>query len=144
MLRSCKYCGRIHDAKEICAQKKQAEKRRWEKRKQTKATQFRRSDAWTEKSIRIRQRDKYMCLCCKAMLKGTIQQYNTKDLSVHHITPIEEDYDLRLEDENLITVCGIHHEMCEAEEISRDVQRDLAVRSIQEDTNGEESALIVM
>lgn len=67
-----------------------------------------------------------MCVCCAHNLKGTLDVLNTEDLSVHHITPIEEDYDLRLDDTNLITVCGMHHEMCEAGKIGREVQRQLA------------------
>lgn len=66
-----------------------------------------------------------MCVCCAHNLEGTIETLNTEGLSVHHIIPIEEDYDLRLDDENLITVCEVHHEMCEAGKIDRDVQRQL-------------------
>ena len=130
MLKSCQYCGRIHDSKKKCTQKEAAEQARWEKRKQTKALTFRRTSRWTEKSVQIRERDNYMCLCCRAMLEGTVNQFNTEDISVHHIVPIEEDYEQRLEDENLITVCGVHHEMCEAGKISRTVQKALAKESI--------------
>ena len=130
MLKSCRYCGRIHDSKRICTQKKEAEQARWENRKQTKALMFRRSSKWTEKSVQIRERDNYMCLCCRAMLARTKKQFNTEDISVHHIVPIEEDYEQRLEDENLITVCEKHHEMCEAGKISRAVQKALAKESI--------------
>ena len=55
---------------------------------------------------------------------------NTADLSVHHIVPIEKDYEQRLDDENLITVCGLHHEMCEAGKITRKVQIELAKESM--------------
>lgn len=144
MLKSCKHCGRIHDDKEVCDQKRIAEKRRWENRKQTRALQFRRSNAWTDKSIHIRQRDQYMCLCCKALLLGTVRQYNTRDLSVHHITPIEEDYDQRLSDDNLITVCDIHHEMCESGEITRDMQRTLAKESLYSGEENDPEECIVM
>ena len=133
MLKSCQYCGRIHDANSVCEQKKQAEEKRWKNRKNTQALQFRRSNSWTNKSLTIRERDKYICLCCKAMLPGTVDQYNTRDLSVHHIVPIEEDYGKRLDEDNLITTCGVHHEMCESGEITRDQQRALARGSIYSD-----------
>lgn len=139
MLRSCKYCGRIHDTKDVCSQKKRAQELRWANRKQTDALKFRRSNAWTNKSIEIRRRDQYMCVCCKAMLLGTVKRINTSNLSVHHITPIEEDYSLRLSDDNLITVCDIHHELCEGGEITRDQQRSLAIDAI-----GGESEPVVM
>ena len=97
MLKSCKYCGRIHDTKYVCEQKDIAEKKRMSNRKATNALRFRRTTVWTNKSIDIRTRDKYMCLCCKAQLPGTVKQYNTSNLSVHHIVPIEEDYAKRQE-----------------------------------------------
>lgn len=130
MLRSCQYCGRIHERKEVCTQKKKAQENRQQNRKRTNALLFRRSNAWTDKSIQIRKRDKYMCLCCKAKMIGTLNQFNTIDLSVHHIIPVEEDYEKRLDDENLITVCSLHHEMCEAGKILREEQHRLAMDSI--------------
>ena len=143
MLKSCKYCGRIHDTKYVCEQKDIAEKKRMSNRKATNALRFRRTTVWTNKSIDIRTRDKYMCLCCKAQLPGTVKQYNTSNLSVHHIVPIEEDYNLRLEDGNLMTVCDVHHEMCEAEQISRDTQRYLVDESMRENCDIDDDFCIV-
>lgn len=130
MLKSCSYCGRIHDSKLICREKKIAEEKRWKYRKNTNALKFRRTNQWTNKSIDIRERDNYMCLCCKEEMKGTLRKYNTEDLSVHHIIPIEEDYDKRLDDYNLISVCQRHHEMCESGQISRERQQELVRDSI--------------
>ena len=129
MLSSCKYCGRVHDKKIICPPKKKALEKRWASKNPT-LQKFRKSNKWTEKSRRIRERDKYLCLCCLAGIKGTVRQINGTDLSVHHITPLEEDYDQRLDDGNLITVCRMHHEMCERGEITRQRQRELAAESM--------------
>lgn len=126
MLKSCSYCGRIHDSKSWCKQKRDAEQRRWKNRKSKRAVDFRNTNAWKNKREDVKRRHNYMCVCCTHNLKGTLDVLNTEDLSVHHITPIEEDYDLRLDDTNLITVCGMHHEMCEAGKIGREVQRQLA------------------
>lgn len=53
-----------------------------------------------------------------------MQQYNYSGLSVHHAVPINDDWDKRLDDDNLITVCGMHHKMCESGEIPyEDVRR---------------------
>ena len=57
MLKSCKYCGRIHEAKAVCDPKRIAQEKRWANRKQTDALMFRRTNAWTNKSITIRARD---------------------------------------------------------------------------------------
>lgn len=143
MLKSCQYCGRIHDAKKICPEKKRVEDERWMRRKSTKAAAFRRTSTWTNMSRSIRERDKYMCLCCKAQLQGTRVRYNTEDLSVHHIVPLEEDYDLRIARENLMTVCSAHHEMCEDGTIDRDTQRALVIESMRDAGEDSEAPLVL-
>ena len=129
MLKSCKYCGRVHDEKKICAGKKEAQSRRWNNRRRTKALAFRRTNEWTLKSRSVRERDGYMCLCCRAQMPGTTRRFETRDISVHHIIPVEEDYDKRLDDTNLISVCALHHEMCKRGDISRQQQQDLILRA---------------
>ena len=42
-----------------------------------------------------------------------------RDTSVHHIVPLVEDYEKRLDDDNLITLCSRHHEMAEKGDIDR-------------------------
>ena len=130
MLRSCKYCGRIHDPRQECPQKKMSAER-YMYRCGTKADRFRRTNAWTAKSLMVRDRDRFMCLCCAAQLDGTVRVVETEGLSVHHIVPLEEDFELRLDETNLITVCSVHHEMCEKQQIMREVQRELVRRSIE-------------
>ena len=68
MLKSCKYCGRIHDSQYDCGRKPQPQKK---------------------------------------------------------ITYIETDYDRRLDDDNLLTVCGMHHEMCESGAIPYEVVKQI-------------------
>lgn len=77
-------------------------------------------------------------------MPGTVIQYNTIDLSVHHITPIEESYEERLTDSNLITVCPVHHKMCETGEIPRGQQRKFisSPASLDEDWNGDNCIVI--
>ena len=120
MLKSCKYCGKIHDSKYDCGKKPRRKKIR------TEQNQFRSTNAWKNKSIRIRTRDHYLCQVCIRNLYHTHQQYNDKDLEVHHIIPVVENYDKRLDDDNLITLCGPHHEMAERGEISREELRTIA------------------
>lgn len=73
-----------------------------------------------------------MCLCCQAGLEKTSKRFNTEELDVHHIIPIEEDFDLRLSDDNLLTTCKVHHEMCEAGIISREQQMSLIQKNSEE------------
>lgn len=119
MLRSCKYCGRIHDSQYDCGKKPQ------QKKKRTYIDSFRSSRRWREKREQIRQRDKNLCQICIRNLYDTDRQYNYDDLSVHHALPIEADYDRRLDDDNLLTVCAMHHEMAEAGQIPYEAIKDI-------------------
>ena len=44
---------------------------------------------------------------------------------MHHIIPIEENYDKRLDENNLITLCRYHHEMAESGEIPREELQEI-------------------
>ena len=137
MLRTCKYCGRIHDATLECKARAEVVQKRKEhydklrKEKGTEADKFRSTRKWRLIRDEIKHRDRYLCLCCLAELEGTEVKYNTNDLSVHHIVPINKDPSLRAEGSNLITVCSLHHEMCECGLISKSKQRELVSKSIQ-------------
>ena len=109
MLKSCKYCMKIHDSKYDCGKKPKRQKEANEKNK------FRWSRKWTEKREDIKERDNYLCQVCK--VEG---RYNYIDLEVHHITPLEEDYERRLDDDNLITLCVTHHKAADRGEISKE------------------------
>ncbi len=109
MLKSCKYCGRIHKRSFDCGKKP---KRRKEP---TKINKFRWSRKWRKKRNDIVERDNHLCQICKENNKFT---YN--NLEVHHIVPLEEDYELRLDDENLITLCTTHHKEADKGDISRE------------------------
>ena len=117
MLKSCKYCGRVHDGKLICHQKEEAIKRRQAK-KDNDIEQFRGSIAWKNKRNEIRERDRQVCQVCIRGLYEPIRKYETENLSVHHIKPLEGYFENRLDNEYLITLCNRHHEMAEAGHIS--------------------------
>lgn len=121
MLRSCKHCGKIHDTKYDCGRKPV-----YKKTTGGKGYFFRKSEAWTKKSLEVRARDRYLCQICIRKLHNTLRQFNYDTLSVHHIVPVNEDYELRLENCNLLTVCRMHHEMCENGLISREEQLRIA------------------
>ena len=114
MLKTCSKCG-------IVPQEHRCPYRTYKKRdKNSKANKFRRTKAWTNKSIEIRQRDKYLCKVCINNLYNTIYQYNYDKLEVHHIVPVEEDYNKRLDNDNLITLCNYHHKLAEEGYIPRE------------------------
>jgi 5-methylcytosine-specific restriction endonuclease McrA len=119
MLKSCKYCNRIHDSKLDCGKKPQRRKQGNDKDK------FRWTKAWQGKREEIKDRDLHLCQICIRKLYNTSKQYNYDDLEVHHAIPLEEDFDKRLDNENLLTLCESHHEMAESGEIPRKVIIDI-------------------
>lgn len=114
MLKTCSKCG-IVSQDHVCPYRKYKTKS-----KDSKANKFRGTKAWTNKSIEIRQRDRYLCVVCINNLYNTINTYNYDKLEVHHITPIEDDYNKRLDNNNLITLCNYHHKLAEAGEIPKE------------------------
>ena len=116
MLKSCKRCGRIHDSKYICPSKPTKNK----DKEITEEDKFRSTYAWQRKRAYIKERDKGLCQVCIRKIYNTLKQYNYIDIQVHHIVPIKENYELRLEEDNLISLCKYHHELAEKGEIPRD------------------------
>ena len=107
MLRSCSYCGRIHDSRYDCGKKPRRFKKKYEK------DSFRSTAAWQRKAGENRDRDNHLCQVCIRNLYETRVRLNSVDLSVHHAIPLREDYELRLSNDNLLTLCKRHHEMAE-------------------------------
>ena len=114
MLKTCSKCGIVPEG-HICPYRTYKKKN-----KDSKADKFRKTKAWTNKSLEIRVRDKYLCRVCINNLYNTINTYNYNKLEVHHITPVNEDYNKRLDNDNLITLCNYHHKMAEVGDISRE------------------------
>lgn len=117
---TCSRCGKIVERGHNCPYKN-----KMYQKKDTNANKFRNTKAWLKKSIEIRQRDKYLCQVCINNLYNTINCFNTEKLEVHHITPIEEDYNRILDNDNLITLCNTHHRMAELGKIPRNVLYNL-------------------
>lgn len=114
MLKSCKHCGGIHSRTYQCPSKPKRSKL------PTYIDKFRWSRRWATKRKQINERDKYLCQVCIRNLHNTQQQYNFTNIEVHHIVPIVEDWDQRLEDDNLICLCSFHHKLAESGAIGRD------------------------
>lgn len=116
MLKSCSYCGRVHDSRIDCAAKR-VMKAKYEKNTLTSKT--RSLSRWQKTRAYIRQRDNGVCQLCLRNYAGTIRPYETDSLSVHHIIKIKDDASKAFDEENLITLCRVHHEMAEEGEISQ-------------------------
>ena len=119
MKRYCSRCGTFHD---VNYTHPKAQRRK----KNTEQNRFRRTNAWKEKSLDIRERDKFLCQIC---LKENV--ITTDGLSVHHIDSIAEDWDSRLDDENLITLCNEHHKMAEDGLIPKETLKNIVLSKYQ-------------
>lgn len=128
MLKSCRYCGRIHPKGFECPKKPAPQKR---SKVATEQNKFRSKNSWAKKSKAVRKRDGYLCQVCIRSLYDPEKKYQAKGLEVHHIIPLKTDYNLRLDDENLITLCKNHHEMAEAGEIPAELLKRIAKEQIE-------------
>ena len=108
-MKSCAYCGRIHPADYVCPKKPKMKA----KDNNTLAGKLRSSYRWQKLRDEVKARDKYICQCCLRNYPGTIRPYETDGLEVHHITKIEEDESKAFDEDNLISLCRVHHEMAE-------------------------------
>ncbi len=115
MLKSCSYCGKIHQSNIECPQKPKKMKA------VTEVDRFRWTKIWQRKRDEIRERDKNLCQVCLRNLYDTDLIYNYYNLSVHHAIPVASAYEKRLDNDNLITLCDRHHEMAESGAIPYEV-----------------------
>lgn len=116
---SCRYCGRTHPAGMTCPKKPRGARA---ERVITQADRYRWSRKWQRVRDGILERDYHLCRVCFDGQRGTYGG----GLQVHHIVPLEEDYDLRAEEGNLISLCPLHHRMAEDGAICREELRRLA------------------
>lgn len=116
MLRSCPVCGRIHDSRIKCRSKQRVPR-------ESRASRYRSTADWQRTRNEARERDMNMCVKCRSL--GVV---TTDGLSVHHIVPLEEDFGLRNELDNCVTLCPMHHEEAERGDISRSELRGLIAR----------------
>ena len=125
VLKSCRYCGRIHPKGYICPKKPKPAPHR-----NGKIAGFRKTYAWQKKRDQIVRRDFHLCRVCNEGSYGVFGVPGLEsNLSVHHIEPLEERFDLRLDEGNLLTCCDGHHRMADDGDIPRDYLHDLAQTS---------------
>lgn len=103
---SCARCGRIHPYGQCPIPV--TKNYRGRTKSKNRVQKFRSTARWQHKREQILERDRHLCRMC--LDEGHI---NGKNLQVHHIIPIRKNEDLILEDDNLITLCPMHHQLVE-------------------------------
>lgn len=112
MLVSCPRCGRVHE-RGRCPLARQP----YDSSKRTDEQRFRSTSAWQKLASWTKDRDRRLCLAC---LHEDPPRLTTSGLSSHHIVPIKENWDERLDPDNVVTLCPLHHELAESGEIPAD------------------------
>lgn len=113
MLTTCSKCGKVHDINKTCRRKVNRNKSYYSRYKDDEASNFRSSSAWKKKSEEIRERDFFLCQICLRERYKTLKKYNTENIEVHHIIKIKEDDTLKLDNNNLISLCSYHHKLAD-------------------------------
>jgi 5-methylcytosine-specific restriction endonuclease McrA len=117
MRASCKYCGRVHPRGYRCPKKPVFRKNKQQK------DHFRSTNAWQKVRKAVYQRDLGLCQWC--LHEGRY----TGGEEVHHIVPLIEDYDLRLEKTNLILLCPACHHDADDGRIAAKKLREIAEKN---------------
>lgn len=118
MLKSCSKCGRVHEHNYNC-------KAIIIKNSGSLSNKFRNTQAWKKKRKIVFDRDKGLCQLCIRNLYDTYGRIYDNSIEVHHIEPIVEAYELRLDEDNLISLCTYHHKMADRGDISTQVLKDM-------------------
>lgn len=113
MLKTCAVCGKIHDINKECRPKVRRKQSYYERYKEDDRSNFRGSWQWKNKREEIKQRDHYLCQVCRVNKHRTLKVFNSEGLEVHHIEPLKDKPELKLENSNLITLCTYHHKMAD-------------------------------
>ena len=122
MLKTCSRSG-IVPVDHVCPysiQRKYKLEKRNREEKNSPQDKFRKSYRWTKKAKEIKERDHFLCQVCIRNKYNTINVYNYNKLEVHHIVFLSEDFNKRLDDGNLITLCDYHHKMADDGEIPKE------------------------
>ena len=116
MLKSCRYCGRIHDSKYDCGKRP----RKVNHRHSTEHLRY--TSRMKRKSEEVKAAANYLC-----EYHLYLGQLVYTELETHHIIKLQERQDLALEDSNLICLCRNCHEKAEKGEISPQLLRKIAI-----------------
>ncbi len=97
-----KYCSKCTSKAD--KERKEQYKHYARNRKDKEEQRFYNSKAWKVTRQVVASRDNYLCMLC--LSNKEIESYYT----VHHIVELKEDYDKRIDIDNLICLCQSCHE----------------------------------
>lgn len=100
----CNKCHRLYSGSgcPVCAKERN---KRYNKYERDQSRQIVYGPEWESAKKYVLSRDG-MCRMCYCIDK----RLNFDNLLVHHIVPVEDDQELWYDNNNLITVCAMHHQ----------------------------------
>ena len=122
-------CGELHPVGTECPHKSKYAKEKGSENNK-KANEFYRSKAWKSKRKEIIGLDKGLCVRC--LLKYGI--VTTEHLEVHHIEPLIQYWEERLQNNNLITLCVQCHRFVD---MKNNGKLDFEFKRVEEEFNFE-------
>ena len=103
-------------------------KANWEREEQTKQTEAKKLEGMNEEQKAEHKRQQ-----AEKQLAEREAAVTNRELSVHHIIGLRSDYDKRLDDDNLITLCRLHHEQAERGIVKAARLKELAKQPVNAD-----------
>lgn len=112
-LKTCTYCRKIHGSEINCKAKRGYYRDKYSRYEKDKDyTKFIKSSQWFNKSQEIKLLDNHCCLVCKSL-----GLHSPVYLEVHHIIKYRNDSSLKVDNDNLITLCVHHHKQADSNKI---------------------------
>lgn len=122
----CQRCHRLVKRDHVCTVKRDVYNRRDQSNKRLRSTA-----RWTKLSKLIKQRDGGVD---QAAINGLLGKpyIDSRNLEVHHITPLSEDMSKAYDPNNLITLSSASHKLAESGELDADKLREIAIKNTRE------------
>lgn len=124
-----KMCSRCHKLIGILEQCNCIDKQRYKDYRNTrtdsKELRFYNSREWKVARVKVLELDNHLCLHCYLVDK-TIRQADT----VHHVIELKEDYSLRINKNNLISVCNSCHQIIHNEYKKNKINKEKMINKL--------------
>ncbi|WP_394864565.1 hypothetical protein [Clostridium perfringens] len=117
---SCNYCFGFHQKGTDCS-KKQKTDYKFKKENLDEVNKmenkFYSSSAWQRLRNSVMRECGWKCYVCSNVYPDTNLRHYTEAREVHHVIPIRDCWDKRLDVDNLVCLCTEHHHMIHQNEI---------------------------
>ncbi|EOU2050044.1 MAG: hypothetical protein E6610_03925 [Clostridium perfringens] len=117
---SCQYCFGFHKKGSDCPKKPKTD---YGQKKENldevnkMENKFYSSSAWQKTRASMMRDCGYKCCVCSNVYPDTIVKHYTEAREVHHVIPIRDCWDKRLDVDNLVCLCTEHHHLIHQNEI---------------------------